>query len=181
MISPPWPIPLLGVQVRDPGMGEAVTVDQSVRLEELYLRCWGRTVAICRRYLGNLQDAEDAAQETFTRVAKHLDRLDDGAPAYVYAVARSVCVDELRRRRRAASATAKVELAAPVAPDSVAADRGLLAALRQRLCARDRKLLLYRDWGYSAREIALGTGTSVNAIEVALCRARSRARLVLAT
>jgi len=53
------------------------------------------------RMLGNAQDAEDAAQETFLRVYKQFKRYDRRqkfAP-WLLAIAAHYCIDRLRRRR----------------------------------------------------------------------------------
>ena len=66
------------------------------------------------RMLGNADDAEDAAQETFLRLWQHAARYEprDSKPStWLYRIAHNLCVDRLRRRKDHADADA-VELAA---------------------------------------------------------------------
>lgn len=53
------------------------------------------------RMVGNTQDAEDIAQETFLRVYRHLANYDPQRrfSTWVYAIANNLCIDQLRRRR----------------------------------------------------------------------------------
>ncbi len=56
---------------------------------------------VCMRILGHRQDAEDATQETFSRVAKYLDRWDSRRPLepWLIAIAGNRCKTFLARRR----------------------------------------------------------------------------------
>jgi RNA polymerase sigma-70 factor, ECF subfamily len=75
------------------------------RFRELY-RAFGRVVhARCRRILGDGTAAEDATQETFLRVFRHLDKAPDNqeAIAWIYRIATNYCLNELRNRRLRAS------------------------------------------------------------------------------
>jgi RNA polymerase sigma-70 factor, ECF subfamily len=72
-----------------------------VRFRELY-RSYGRVVyARCRRILGEGAAAEDATQETFLRVYRHLLKApsNDEAIAWIYRIATNYCLNELRDRR----------------------------------------------------------------------------------
>lgn len=61
-----------------------------------------RSVALqCLGILRDARDAEDAVQETFVRAYRSLARMRAGSfEAWLREVARNVCIDELRRRRR---------------------------------------------------------------------------------
>lgn len=56
----------------------------------------------CHRLLGDPAAAEDATQETFLRVHKHLDRApdDDAAIRWIFRIATNYCLNEIRDRRR---------------------------------------------------------------------------------
>jgi RNA polymerase sigma-70 factor (ECF subfamily) len=74
------------------------------QLTELY-RAYGPIIySRCRRLLGEDAAAEDAAQETFMRVHKHLDRAPDprAALGWIYRIATNYCLNELRDRKRRA-------------------------------------------------------------------------------
>ena len=51
-------------------------VGEQAALGELVTRYRERVVAFCFRWLGQRQDAEDAAQETLIRVCRHLHHWD---------------------------------------------------------------------------------------------------------
>jgi len=68
---------------------------------ELVARHGPMVYGVCVRTLQCRQDAEDAFQVTFLRLARHAGRLDDGElGGWLYAVARRVSLTSLRGRRR---------------------------------------------------------------------------------
>ncbi len=54
--------------------------DDPVAMRQLWDCFGGQVFALCYRMLGQWQDAEDAVQETFLRVAQHLAGWDSLAP-----------------------------------------------------------------------------------------------------
>jgi len=61
----------------------------------------GRVLAVGWRMLGDDVEAEDVAQETFTRLWKNADRFDPGKAqlsTWLYRVASNLCIDRLRGR-----------------------------------------------------------------------------------
>lgn len=58
--------------------------------------------ARCRRILGDPRAAEDATQETFVRVLRHLAKAPDPQHAlwWIYRIATNYCLNELRDRAR---------------------------------------------------------------------------------
>jgi RNA polymerase sigma-70 factor (ECF subfamily) len=56
---------------------------------------------LCYRMLGNSQLAEDAAQETFWRVYKNLNRYDASRsfPTWLLSIAAHYCIDQQRKKR----------------------------------------------------------------------------------
>lgn len=53
------------------------------------------------RMLGNMQDAEDIAQETFMRVFANLHRYDEQykISTWIYRIANNLCIDKIRKRK----------------------------------------------------------------------------------
>jgi len=82
-------------------------------------RFQGQVFGLCYRMLGQRQDAEDAAQETFVRVLKNLHRWDQGRDftPWLLAIAGNRCRTALAIRRRKPIAEPSVELLADDAPD----------------------------------------------------------------
>jgi RNA polymerase sigma-70 factor (ECF subfamily) len=70
-----------------------------------------RLVRYAFRRLGNLHEAEEAAQETFVRAyaAGSSDRKITNAGAYLYRMASNLCSDLLRKRKRSATSLDRIE------------------------------------------------------------------------
>ncbi|MEN9581619.1 MAG: hypothetical protein RJA70_4628 [Pseudomonadota bacterium] len=68
---------------------------------ELYRRYGGAVYARCYLILNNRAAAEDATQETFLRVYRHLKRTTDAENAlrWIYKVATNYCLNELRNQQ----------------------------------------------------------------------------------
>src|SRR3712207_2788180 len=73
------------------------------RLTELYRRYGPVIYARCRKLLRDDVLAEDATQETFMRVYRHLEKAPDGdqALAWIYRVATNYCLNMIRDAKRA--------------------------------------------------------------------------------
>jgi RNA polymerase sigma-70 factor (ECF subfamily) len=71
-------------------------------LEVLLDRHVDRVHAICRRILGNAEDALDAGQEALISVARSIHRFDGRSAftTWLYRVTTNAALDELRRRQR---------------------------------------------------------------------------------
>jgi RNA polymerase sigma-70 factor (ECF subfamily) len=95
------------------------------RFRELY-HCYGRVVyARCRRILGESAAAEDATQETFLRVFRHLAKApgNDEAIAWIYRIATNYCLNELRGRKIRAQPLDPIEPAVPLALETLLQNR----------------------------------------------------------
>jgi RNA polymerase sigma-70 factor (ECF subfamily) len=76
--------------------------DDASAFSQLMSRYQGIVYRLCYSMLRHRQDAEDATQETFTRVAKHLDHWDHQRPIepWLLTIAGNRCRTLLSRRRR---------------------------------------------------------------------------------
>jgi RNA polymerase sigma-70 factor (ECF subfamily) len=92
-------------------------------LELLLDRHADRVHAICRRVVGNPDDALDATQEALIAVARGIHRFDGRAAftTWLYRVATNAALDEVRRRGRRPRPVD--ELPEPVPPSSTLEDR----------------------------------------------------------
>ena len=159
------------------------------RLTELY-RAYGPAIyARCRRMLGDGQAAEDATQETFLRICRHLDKVPPAteALAWIYRIATNYCLNEIRDRRTRPEPTADL-------PDhrhdtlhdvshrleSALADRNRV----ERLIAMTPEKLRAAAWlhhvdGLEQGEVARVLGVSRRTVVYRLAQFAKRARRVL--
>jgi RNA polymerase sigma factor (sigma-70 family) len=150
-------------------------------------RCRKRLWAHCYRMTGGRTEADDLSQEAIARAIERADDLQDNAAAegWLFRIATTVCLDHLRRARRARALTELVdpvafdELPAPPAdPETTALLRddvrlAVVAAL-QHLAPKQRAALLLHDvCGLSLAEVASTIGTNGNAAKATLRRARA--------
>jgi len=136
------------------------------------------------RMLGNVGEAEDAAQETFLRVYTHLRSYDPQRPfrSWLLAIASHYCIDRLRRRR-ITWLPLEDEIATPTRmasdspkPEAVVVQREQAERI-QRLLATlsptDRAAVTLRYWyDCSYEEIAEALNLTIGAVKSRLHRAR---------
>lgn len=118
-------------------------------------------VGTAYRLLGRMEDAQDAAQEVFLRLLKHLDRIEGDPKPWLYRVTVNICND--RYRRRAIKSEPDEKLLAGLADPAPNAERALAMDDRKRLLMeglatlpqRERAAIVLRDIeGLSTREVA---------------------------
>jgi RNA polymerase sigma factor (sigma-70 family) len=150
-------------------------------------RCRKRLWAHCYRMTGRRTEADDLSQEAIARAIERADDLHDGAAVegWLFRIATTVCLDHLRRERRARALT---ELVDPVAFDDVPATspdpqstallrddvRLAVVAALQHLAPKQRAVLLLHDvCGLPLVEAARTIGMNRNAAKATLRRARA--------
>jgi RNA polymerase sigma-70 factor, ECF subfamily len=138
------------------------------RLTALY-RAYGPVIyARCRRLLGDGGAAEDATQETFMRVYRHLDRADSRqALAWIYRIATNYCLNELRDRKRRPALEDHAPEALGEDLERVLADRDLVARIVDRAPEKVRVVAWLHhvdglDQGEVARVLDISRRTVVN-------------------
>lgn len=156
--------------------GDLEAFDQVMRLHEK------QVLTTALRLLGNLEDAQDAAQETFLRLYKNLDRLSDIQQVrnWLHRVTVNICNDMHRQRRR--RRTEPLSGPDPVSsqPDPELAwvhqERGRLVEMALRtLPEKERAAVVLRDvQGLSTREVAgiLGSSEVTVRSQVSVARAK---------
>lgn len=140
---------------------------------------------LCYRMLGELEAAEDAAQETFLKVYQNLTRYDRqrSFATWLLSIAAHHCIDRLRRRRFASVSIDEDEEGQTDLPDRSAPDPELETAKRQEreslhtclqsLDPTDRAAIIMRYWqDCSELEIAQALNLTVPAVKSRLHRAR---------
>ena len=130
-------------------------------LAQLYRRYGPTIYARCRRILRDDAAAEDATQETFLRVLRHIEKApgDREALTWIYRIATNQCLNLLRNLRKRPQGP---EEPPPVAnPEDSLADRDFVATALQRA---PRKLAavawLHHVDGLAQGEVAAVLGIS---------------------
>ncbi len=156
-----------------------------------------RLVGLCSRWLGDREEARDAAQEVFLKAFRHAGRVEPRGRLFtwLYRIAINHCLNQVRRRRIVRffsfqgmgadrhAGGGQEEAAFDPPDDGPDAEAALLARERwqrtreclDRLPENQRVvLLLARFEGLSGREIAETLGITEGAVESRLVRAMRR-------
>jgi RNA polymerase sigma-70 factor (ECF subfamily) len=141
---------------------------------------------LCLRMLGDAGDAEDAAQETFLRAYLQLATYDAGRSfkTWLMAIASHYCIDRLRRKRvkllslddEPLVQVLGLRCTAPLPDETILYGEraGRMQQALTKLPSETRRVVTLRYWGeYTCEEIAVATGSSVNAVKSRLHRARA--------
>ncbi len=144
-MAPPDPL-----QARDDTtLARLAAVGDRDALDVLLSRHLDLVHSICRRILGNPEDALDATQEALISVARAIGRFDERSAftTWLYRIATNAALDELRRRQR--RPTPAEILVEPVAPTSsapeAAGDRIDIDAALARITEEFRAAVVLRD------------------------------------
>jgi RNA polymerase sigma-70 factor, ECF subfamily len=103
----------------DTTLARLAAVGDRDALDVLLNRHVDRVHAICRRIVGNPDDALDAAQEALIAIARAIPRFDGRSAftTWLYRVATNAALDELRRRGRRPTPTDALAETATATPD----------------------------------------------------------------
>lgn len=145
-----------------------------------------RVRALCAATLGNADEAEDAAQETFLKAHRALPRYKGGSAigTWLHRIAVNECLDRLRAagRRRSQSLDALLEadanaLGAALSEASSAKgieDRDTIERMLNRLIPEQRLALTLREvQGFTYEEIAEAMDCSLDSVKARIKRARA--------
>ncbi len=143
---------------------------------------------LCYRMLGNTEEAEDAAQETFLRAYRSLHQYDDRRSfmTWLLSIASHYCIDQLRRQKKEnfyvindSRVDDGEEMDIPDStpgPEAVLKfkeDQALVRNLLEKLEPIDRAVIVLMYWNdYSYEEIAEVLSLTVSAVKSRLHRAR---------
>jgi len=139
-------------------------------LRTLYDQHAGPVYAVCLRWTGDAQRAEDVVQEVFLRAWRKLGKVDlagQGARPWLLAVAKNVLIDQHRAsQRRPVTSDDDAALAVLPAPDELdrAVESWQVAAALARLSQEHREVLVHAHWlghsvGETARLLGVPAGT----------------------
>jgi len=132
--------------------------------------------------LGNPQDAEDAAQETFLRAYKSMRRYDSSRSfsTWLLSIAAHYCIDQIRRRRM--QLVSVEDLPTPDLPDPAPGMESKLSRKEEQRRVRavlntldpvDRAaVVMYYWYDFSYQEISQALSLTISAVKSRLHRAR---------
>jgi RNA polymerase sigma-70 factor (ECF subfamily) len=139
---------------------------------------------LCYRMLGNAGEAEDAAQETFLRAYKSMNRYDPkrSFATWLLSIASHYCIDQIRKRKFHSFSMDDEDHAwlEPPAPGpnpegavSIGEKQAQVQELLEMLSPKDRSAVIMRYWyDYSYQEIAEALSLTVSAVKSRLHRSR---------
>ncbi len=162
---------------RDESLAVAAATGDRPALDRLLYRHAGLVNAVCRRVLGNADDALDATQEALLAIARRIDTFDGRSrfTTWCYRVATNAALDEARRRaRRPSPVEALPEREPATAVDEHTAIRLDVDAALAQLSPDHRAAVALRDLvGMDYAEIAAVLGIPAGTVRSRIARGRA--------
>jgi RNA polymerase sigma-70 factor (ECF subfamily) len=185
------PTMISAVESEDPGSSEesAPTLERAMAgdrtaFDELILSYQGRVLRTAWRLLGSKEDAQDATQEVFLRLYRHLRRVDPKRPLlpWLYRMTVNVCHDVHRKQRPSETLPDEEFAPAAVTADPLgeltrAEQKRTIAAALKTLTAKERAAVVLRDIeGLSTAEVAGTLGSRETTVRSQISMARLKIR-----
>lgn len=151
--------------------------DDAGAFAKLMQRHHGLVFDVCMKMMGHRQDAEDATQDTFSRLAKYLDRWDRRRPLepWLVTIAGNRCRTLLARKRSHQSLTVTEEPTTTIAADRQDAESlAEEVRLAMRKLPRDQRdaLELFHQQSLSYEQIARRMNRPIGTIKTWVHRGR---------
>lgn len=146
---------------------------EHVDFDEFYAISCARVVRQLYAFTGDLGEAQDCAQEAFTRAYLRWSQVRgaDSPEAWVRTVAMRHSVSRWRKARNAATAWRR-HGGTPNTPDLSADHVALVAALRRLPAPQREAIVLHHLVGLSVDEISVSTGAPTGTVKARLARGR---------
>ena len=173
------------------GLVRRVQARDDLAFRELVERYQAKVFSIIYGILRNHNDAEDIAQQVFSKIYFSIRNFDfrSSLLTWIYKITVNECYDYLRKKRvrklvyesdfseedarRMEASEPATDQAAPV--DQRLAQRDLAIKLLEKVSKQDRSLILLKEVeGHSVEELAAMTGLNENTIKVKLFRTRQK-------
>jgi len=152
-------------------------------LEQLLENYYDFVFSICRRITGNIDDANEATQETLISVARNIASFKSTAKfsTWVYRIATNASLDEIRKKSRRATSEFNEETVMPKSTQSL--EDSLIDSIDidialQRLPEEFRIVLVLRDQlGTSYEEISEILDVPSGTVKSRIARARQKMKV----
>jgi RNA polymerase sigma-70 factor, ECF subfamily len=150
-------------------------------IDALYRKYGPMVLRRCRRLLFDEEQAMDAAQETFVKLLRYQNTLNNRAPSsMLYTIATNICLNMMRtarRRPRPAGDEVLERIASAENVESRALDKTMLDGIfsRERASTRTMAVMHYVD-GMTLEEVAGHVGLSVSGVRKRLRQLKERTR-----
>src|SRR5580658_4488251 len=168
-----------------------VQARDEMAFREIVERYQAKVFSIIYGILRNHNDAEDIAQQVFSKVYFSIRNFDfrSSLLTWIYKITVNECYDYLRKKRVrklvyesdfSEEDATRMEASDPAIDPSVPMDRklaqkDLVHKLLEKVSAEDRSLILLKEVeGHSVEELAAMTGLNENTIKVKLFRTRQK-------
>ncbi len=175
----------------DASLVRRIQQGDELAFREVVERYQTKVYSIIYGILRSRNDADDIAQQVFTKVFFSIGRFDSRSAllTWIYKITVNECYDYLRKRRvrrlvyesdfseEEALRLSRSEPAVDAKPsvESDIARRDYVVKLLSRISSEDRNLLLLKEVeGHSVEELAQMTGMNQNTVKVKLFRARQK-------
>lgn len=146
-------------------------------LDELIEQYYPAILRYCLWHMPDRESAQDAAQETFLKMIRHLNRYEPRGQfrAFLYRIAANTCVDMKRGEARTEEMSG--EYSCPEYGYQAAEQRQMIRAALLALKEEERELVLLRyGQELTLREIADLTGISLRTVQSRLRKAAEKLR-----
>jgi RNA polymerase sigma-70 factor (ECF subfamily) len=162
------PLLLAPTERSDLELATAAADGDRAALDQLLRRHVDRIFAICRRVLGNTEDAHDATQEALIAVTRGINRFDGRSQftTWLYRVATNAALDEARRRGRRPVPVAQIverpdqgRGLADAVTDRIVVERALALVAPEFRAAIALRDLLGMDYAEIAKVLRIPAGT----------------------
>src|SRR6202167_2681329 len=201
-VSGTLPFPATGVRVQaktrvdhrnseEASLVRRVQARDEIAFGEIVERYQAKVFSIIFGILRNHNDAEDIAQQVFSKIYFSIKNFDfrSSLLTWIYKITVNECYDYLRKKRVrklvyesdfSEEDAHRMEASDPAVDPSVPVDRklvqqDLVTKLLEKVSAEDRNLILLKEVeGHSVEELSQMTGMNENTIKVKLFRARQK-------
>lgn len=166
-------------QVADEALVKSLADGDKQALAELMKRYRRKALNFAYRYVGNFDDAEDAAQDSFVKVYQFAGRFDNRSTfaGWFYSILINCCRDRLRQKKRFGLFTKELEqemvIANPDLNDELSEQAKMLHKALQKLAPDKREILTLRlSEELSYEEMSKTLGISIGTVMSRLFRAK---------